>query len=121
MRLKCPHCRAIGEYERKEIRVFVVCRRCGKEFHPAASAPVISGDTVRSAERPFRTGGVFSGTNEPMGQEWANLTRRGMNYFHLRMYEKAEEEFKRSIELNRDQPQVLRVMKRIRAMSQTEA
>jgi hypothetical protein len=44
-----------------------------------------------------------------------------MEYFHLRMYDKAEEEFKRSIELNRDQPQVLRVLNRIRTMPQTEA
>jgi len=121
MRLKCPHCRAIGEYERQEIRVFVACRCCGKEFRPAASAPVISGDTVRPIGRPgFRTSGVFSGPQGLNGQQWVSLTRRGMNYFHLRMYEKAEEELKRSIELNRDQPQVLQMLRRIQAMPQAE-
>ena len=117
MRLKCPHCRAIVEFEQRELRVFVVCRRCGKEFRPAAASPVISGDVLRATGSTVQTGGVFS---SPGSQDWANFTRKGMRFFHLRMYDKAEEEFRRSIEINRDQPQVMQMLNRIQEMAQAE-
>jgi hypothetical protein len=118
MRLKCPHCRTIGEYDRSSIGVFVACQGCGRDFRPAASMPVISSDLARTV---IRAKGVFEAPEASEEAHWEECTRRGMNYFRLRMYDKAAEEFRKSIKINRDQPAVLRVLGRIRSMAEASS
>ncbi len=49
--LKCPHCKAVQKYSMAESqRLFIMCKRCLKEFRAAECSPLTGGEAGITAE-----------------------------------------------------------------------
>jgi len=116
MNLKCPHCRMIYEYERKEIRIYVTCQNCRRQFRPAASVPIISLYRSCSGTLEKGLGAILPAGSFSNSEEWASLTRKGIELFNRQKYDEAEKELRKSLRINPNQPTVPRVLRSIQGM-----
>ncbi len=115
MNLKCPHCRCVNEYLKREIRIYVTCRNCHRQFRPWASVPIIS-QRSSSGVAEENPGDLASARGFAGSEEWVSLTRRGLDLFDRQMYDDAEKELRKSLRINPRQPAVPRILRSIQGM-----
>ena len=123
MRIKCPHCLGVAEYGRGDIRVFVSCKSCQRQFRPNEASPLTGGPTFETPR--FRRGelvatestvGVGGAVGRAGGHELHN--QRGSAFYHRRSFNEAETEFRKSLAINPEQPAISRLLRRVQALKQ---
>jgi hypothetical protein len=116
MNLKCPHCRTVNEYERREIGVYVTCGNCRRQFRPGASVPIISSSRSFTGVAENDLGAIPTAKSFASPEEWTSLTRRGVEFFNRQLYDEAERELRKSLRINPNQPTVPRMLRSIQGM-----
>lgn len=116
MKLRCPHCMKVIELAEADTRgFFMTCKECGKRFRMNETSPLTGMQSAKAADMQALEASKGKGLEaRPIDfRVVARINSRGADLFRQGKLRDAEKELRKSLQMNPEQPRIVRMLDEI--------